>query len=512
LGRNRECRNGVVLIAVLVVVVLLSLASYQFVELMTSEYRAAESTVRAAQSRSLAISGVHYAAAALADKTTIANRLNSNLFDNESAFRGVLVREDDRPRYQGRFTLLAPPAVDDAIGGSTQVRYGVTDESGKININALVKLSPDSASNILLRLPNMTEEIADAIIDWINSDDANPRPNGAKNSYYTALSPGYRCKNGPLDSLEELLLVRGVTPELLFGSDRNRNGMPDPDEDSSVGFDPGWVAYLTIYSREMNVDEEGNARININDSADLSKLHQDLTTAVGQQLADFILLARAYTVSTSTRSGAVPQQAAQKVNDIKSGQQRATQSISSLYKLVNAQVSWQQGTGRSAQNITVYSPLNDSSQLAELLPTLLAKTTTKSSTELPAGINVMTAPRNVLMGLTGLGSGATAIEQADVDAITMNRPAAGSYNADDLKYQTTAWLLTDVKLSVQKMQTLEQYITSRSQTYRVQSMGYFDEGGPVTRVEAVIDTNNGQPRIIYFRDLTPLGRGYEVPR
>jgi len=81
-----------------------------------------------------------------------------------------------------------------------------------------------------------------------------------------------------------------------------------------------------------------------------------------------------------------------------------------------------------------------------------------------------------------------------------------------LRYQTTVWLLTDAKLSAAKVRTLEQYITSRTQTYRVQSLGYFGQGGPVTRVEAIIDTNAGSPRILYFRDLTPLGRGYEVPK
>jgi len=41
---------------------------------------------------------------------------------------------------------------------------------------------------------------------------------------------GTRIKSGPYDSLNELLLVRGVTPELLFGKDKNRNGVIDPDE------------------------------------------------------------------------------------------------------------------------------------------------------------------------------------------------------------------------------------------------------------------------------------------
>src|SRR5207253_3613271 len=128
-----------------------------------------------------------------------------------------------------RFSVVAPLGVDE--GQQTPgYRFGVTDEAGKLNLNALVALDPTGkvAHDVLILLPNMTEEIADAIIDWIDADD-EPRANGAESDYYSGL--GYRCKNGPLDTLEELLLVRGVTPQLLFGSDTNRNGKMDANED-----------------------------------------------------------------------------------------------------------------------------------------------------------------------------------------------------------------------------------------------------------------------------------------
>jgi len=55
-------------------------------------------------------------------------------------------------------------------------------------------------------------------------------------------------------------------------------------------------------------------------------------------------------------------------------------------------------------------------------------------------------------------------------------------------------------------------VTARSQVYRVQSMGYFDKGGPVARIEAVIDTNAGQPRIVYWRDISELGKGFDIQK
>src|SRR5947207_2464686 len=72
------------------------------------------------------------------------------------------------------------------------------------------------AQRLLMAIPNMTEDIANSILDWIDPDE-DTRSNGAENDYYSTLSSPYRCKNGPLDTLEELLLVKGVTPQLLFG-------------------------------------------------------------------------------------------------------------------------------------------------------------------------------------------------------------------------------------------------------------------------------------------------------
>lgn len=62
----------------------------------------------------------------------------------------------------------------------------------------------------------------DAILDWIDADDES-RVNGAENDVYGTLDVPYATKNAPFDSVEELLMVRGVTPEIFFGN-------PDNDE------------------------------------------------------------------------------------------------------------------------------------------------------------------------------------------------------------------------------------------------------------------------------------------
>jgi general secretion pathway protein K len=96
----------------------------------------------------------------------------------------------------------------------------IFDESGKININSL----PDNLLEQLLRnlVGNLGFEgtaldtIVDSILDWRDKDDLH-RLHGAESDYYQSLPNPYKAKNGNFDTLEELLLVKGVTRELLYG-------------------------------------------------------------------------------------------------------------------------------------------------------------------------------------------------------------------------------------------------------------------------------------------------------
>lgn len=125
----------------------------------------------------------------------------------------------------------------------------VIDEAGKLNINTATKKH-------LLDLPEMTEEIADAIIDWRDADDT-PSTAGVEGGYYENLPYGYKIRNGPFRTVRELLMVKDVTPELLNGISTR------------------WVDYLTCYSADNNKDAYGDNRININD-ADENKLAESL--------------------------------------------------------------------------------------------------------------------------------------------------------------------------------------------------------------------------------------------
>src|SRR5262249_61530763 len=77
-----EDRRGAVLLVVLVTVVMLSLAAYQYSTWMSSEYKVSRTSLRAAQANALAQSGVHYAASLLSSPDALSSTLNGNPYNN----------------------------------------------------------------------------------------------------------------------------------------------------------------------------------------------------------------------------------------------------------------------------------------------------------------------------------------------------------------------------------------------------------------------------------------------
>ena len=540
-------RRGVVLLAVLLVVVVLSLAAYQYSEWITAEYQAADAYSRAAQSRALAQSGVNFVAVMLANPDAMSGTLNGNPWNNPQAFRNVVVRDYGNGR-QGVFTIVALDSPDDPNFIAQPYQFGVVDEAGKINVNALLALDGgkgDLAYQILMALPNMTSDVANSILDWLDPDDT-PRTDGAEEDYYSSLNPPYHCKNGPIDSLEELLLVKGVTPQLLYGNDRNRNGVLDPDEDDGSGqVDLGWSAYLTVYSREPNTDVNGNARIYLNDP-DIDTLAENLTNVLSEDMANYIVAYRLYGPAQSNAAGpgaavgpAPPFKplSGGDADDVRTqlqtarstSSQQKPKSLNSVYDLIGSSVDVTIGSGPTAKKITMQCPLNDPGTMQTQLPLLLDETTTTQNTDLTPRININTASQTVLQALTtalqnntgsqdsGTQTAPAAtpatLDDTDIQTILSTRPDPSSNQPPDQIFQTPAWLLTNASLPTAKVKAIAPYITARSQVYRFQSLGYFRGGagaGPVARIEAVVDANNGKPRVIYERDLGTLGPGFDV--
>ncbi len=103
--------------------------------------------------------------------------------------------------------------VDTDNGGCL---VSITDESGKVDINR--------ASEVILRglfrglgLEEEDADIAvDSILDWKDADDLH-RLHGAESDYYMSLPNPYKAKDAGFETLEELIMIRGITPEILYG-------------------------------------------------------------------------------------------------------------------------------------------------------------------------------------------------------------------------------------------------------------------------------------------------------
>jgi hypothetical protein len=596
---GQERRRGVVLVTVLLVVAILTLAAYRFSDAMLSESRAVNSYDQANQARLLADAGINYTAALLATQSS-ASALNNNYTNNPDYFQDILVRDSDTPARRGRFSIISPlppidPTTTTQVGdSSTPFLYGVTDEASKININALFQLDKsgtlltNALTNLAQIYPALTSDIIAAIVDWVDPTDPSPRSGGAKSDYYTTLTPPYNCKNGPLDSIEELLYVKGMTTALLFGNDDNRNGIlsqAQMDQGASA-IDRGLSAYLTVYSREQNISMSGQPRIFVNDN-NLQTLLTNLQAVLDPDLANYIVAYRLYgsaqatnqnnstngtntgtatttlstgtnttpakpstgTTSTTARgtttmavtitangqnvattvtpanpnapapipwsSGKAAIQTA--MNNLQSGQ-GGGKTIASLYDLINSQVTIP-ASGQGGQPTVISSPFADNDSIRQYLPPVLDQLTTTNQSQIPARINVNTAGSGVLSSIPTAntsGGNTQALTPTQVSAITQAMSQLNSSSngqAPDPIYQTPTWLLTETggAFTPQNLSTLSKYITASSQVYRVQSVGHFDGPGPSVRIEAVIDTNAGRPRIVYYRDLTSLGKGYDLP-
>ncbi|MBI5903338.1 MAG: type II secretion system minor pseudopilin GspK [Deltaproteobacteria bacterium] len=106
-----------------------------------------------------------------------------------------------------------------AAGGELDIR--VEDEQGKFPLNSIVYQSGEAneekyaAFKRLLSSLRLPEELAASMADWIDVNDT-PRPGGAEGrDYYGLLNPAYQARNASLDSLDEMLLVKGYTPAVF---------------------------------------------------------------------------------------------------------------------------------------------------------------------------------------------------------------------------------------------------------------------------------------------------------
>lgn len=198
-------QNGSVLILTLWVLAMMAIFSLAAGTQARQRLRYIQQFEIRSKLRVAADAGIKRAQSAVAESKKLrAHSLGDAWAHNEAMFKHVQLRESF-------FTVKSVSAQDG------RESFGAVDEARKIDLNKT------KSQKILAGIfefgaglsQTQASEIAASILDWRDEDDA-VNAGGAEAKYYRTLSPPYEPRNADLDTLEELLLVKGVTPEILL--------------------------------------------------------------------------------------------------------------------------------------------------------------------------------------------------------------------------------------------------------------------------------------------------------
>ncbi|MBI5204459.1 MAG: general secretion pathway protein GspK [Nitrospirae bacterium] len=109
------------------------------------------------------------------------------------------------------------PVTGKRVTDEAEIEIKITDEGSKVNINFADGTRLKKVLDYAGMPPDSQQEIVDCIMDWRDAEKDH-HLSGAEDDYYESLDPPYKAKNRNLDSVEELLLVKGFKPEYLYGS------------------------------------------------------------------------------------------------------------------------------------------------------------------------------------------------------------------------------------------------------------------------------------------------------
>jgi type II secretory pathway component PulK len=440
--------RGFILLGILILVMLISMVALSLMFRMRGDETAMAATAGADQAFSAAMTGVQ-------ETMRIVKEMKPGATDWEDdprTFRERFVYDDGSDKWY--FTVWSPGDKD----REGEVRFGLTDEARKVNVNAL-------RGNDLTKIPNMTTAMAAALKDFVDFDDV-VTPEGAEQEYYNGLPQAYTIRNGPLATMDALLLVRGFTPELLYGEDANMNWRLDPNEndgderspaDNSDGnLDMGFKRFLTVYAAEPNADNDGVPRTNLNDPLDP---YPGVEFPVA--MTNFI-------------------------NELR----KANLRLESAADLLDAKIKVKDEKGKEFE---VASEVGKAE-----LPQALDLFTTSALKTQEGLININTASIEVLTTVPG-------IDEPLAESILSTRRSISPE-----KRGTIAWLFQEDVVDAATFKRLAPYFTARSYQFSFQVVGFGVPSGRFRRLEVVIDSSELTPRVVYLRDLTRLGLPFKL--
>ncbi|MCC6823074.1 MAG: general secretion pathway protein GspK [Verrucomicrobia subdivision 3 bacterium] len=244
---------GVALIIVMICITVLSILAAGFAYSMKVETKLAMNANSEAELNSLGRSGVELARWVLAQQATIAQEPFDALNQKWAGGPGSMMTSN---------SPLAGVALDNIQLGGGKFSVRITDLERKVNINLADQPMLEQALRLIGVDPSESAGITGSILDWIDQD-SNQHINGTESDYYANLDPPYQAKNGPVDDLSELLLVRGVTPDIYWGgvatnhlpaAFQNKVGFRQPGG-GVLAYDVGLVDLFTpLSSGQININ------------------------------------------------------------------------------------------------------------------------------------------------------------------------------------------------------------------------------------------------------------------
>ncbi len=157
---------------------------------------------------------------------------------------------------------LAGISLDNFPVGDGTVSLKMIEQESKINVNSadsqllqqiLTTMGVDAGS---------LSTVSDSIQDWIDTDDAQ-RPAGAESDYYQGLTPPYYAKDAPIDDIEELQLIKGITPLMFKGGTEVDPNSPFQHHKLGFGHAPGQAEDYPFGLRDV-LTPYSNGKINVN--------------------------------------------------------------------------------------------------------------------------------------------------------------------------------------------------------------------------------------------------------
>lgn len=205
---RNKARAGIALVMVMVIVLVFAGLAAVLSSMMTVETRLARNTSWDTELEWLGRSGIELAKYVLAQP----NQAGQPYDGLNQIWAGGTGETND--------ALTGISLTDNHLGHGT-FSVKIIDADRKFNIN-LAATAPEMLDQGLILMGVDAAEaphIRNAIADWTDRDD-DPRlgSTDTESDYYMALRPPYTAKNGPIDDLTELMMIKGVTPNMYFGS------------------------------------------------------------------------------------------------------------------------------------------------------------------------------------------------------------------------------------------------------------------------------------------------------